>query len=205
MGPLELARSRRMTRSFTEQPVDPGLVDELLAAAARAPSAGKTQAVEFLVLDGPEDTSAYWNVTLGSDGRQRFVWPGLLVAPVLVVMFVDPGAYQRRYSEPDKAHTGLGDDGEAWSTPYWWVDGGMSAMTVLLGVEEKGLGALFFGLFDHEPAVKSRFDVPDEYRAIGTIALGHPASESRPGRSASRRTRGLEEVVHRGRWSNEAM
>ena len=37
--------------------------------------------------------------------------------------------------------------------PYWWVDGGMAVEHLLLGAVDAGLGACFFGLFDHEPAV----------------------------------------------------
>ncbi|MGI9622203.1 MAG: nitroreductase family protein [Acidimicrobiales bacterium] len=199
---FELARSRRMTRSFADDPVDTAVVDALLYAASRAPSAGKTQAVEFLVLEGPEATSEYWDLTLPPQSRNTFAWPDLLAAPVLVVVYVDPGAYPRRYSEADKAGTGLGGSVEDWSTPYWWVDGGMSAMTVLLGAEEIGLGALFFGQFDHEASVKEHFGVPGDCRAIGTIALGRPKGETKKGRSADRPTRSLPEIVHRGRWGH---
>ncbi len=188
-----------MTRAFTQEPVSPELIDDLLDTARRAPSAGNTSAVRFLVLHGAE-AAAYWDVTLPQDRRDTFPWPQLLDAPCLVVPFVDPDAYVRRYAESDKAHTGLGEAAEAWSTPYWWVDGGMAAMSFLLGVEDAGLGALFFGVFEHEGAVKARFDVPDALRAIGVIAVGHAADEQRPSQSAGRRRAPLGEVVHRGRW-----
>ena len=67
--------------------------------------------------------------------------------------------------------------------PYWWVDGGMAVEHVLLGAVDAGLGACFFGLFDHEPAVFAALGVPEGWRALGTIALGHPAPDE-PGLSA---------------------
>jgi hypothetical protein len=41
--------------------------------------------------------------------------------------------------------------------------------------------------------------VPDGWRAVGTVAVGHPAPDE-PGRSADRPRLGLAEVLHRGRW-----
>lgn len=189
-----------MTRSFLTDPVPPGIVDDLIDAALRSPSAGNTSAVEFLILEGAEQVAAYWSVTLPPERRAAFPWPRLLDAPVLIVPFVDPGAYPERYGEADKAHTGLGAGEDAWTTPYWWIDGGMSAMTVLLGVEAIGLGALFFGLFGHESAVKERFGVPPALRAIGAIAVGHPAEEQRRSLSAMRGRARPSDVMHRGAW-----
>jgi nitroreductase len=104
-----------------------------------------------------------------------------------------------RYREPDKASTTLGEGPDAWPVPYWWVDGGAAVMTLLHGAVDKELGALFFGLFDHEDAVRSRFGVPSGRRAIGAVALGRPAAD-RPGRSAGRTRPPLDQIVHRGRW-----
>lgn len=190
-------RRRHMVRSFTSVPVDRGLLDELLDLARRAPSAGNTRPWEFLVLTGDE-TERYWAETLG-ERRSGFRWQGLLAAPVLVVPYVRPASYVERYAEDDKASTGLGAGSEAWPTPYWWVDGGAAIENLLLGVTAAGLGSCFFGQFDHEAAVRRAFGVPDGWRALGTIAIGHPAPDE-PGRSAARDRAPLDEVVHRGRW-----
>jgi nitroreductase len=189
-----------MTRAFIAEPVQPSVLDQVLETARRAPSAGNAASVQFLVLTG-HDVHAYWDVTLPVDKRASFPWPGLLIAPCLVIPFVEPAAYVRRYAEPDKARTGLGEDEDAWSTPYWWVDGGMAAMSVLLGAEEAGLGALFFGLFEHESAVRRRFGVPDGRRAIGSIAIGSAAPNQRPSISSGRPRPSLSDVVHRGGWA----
>ncbi len=189
-----------MTRDFTEESVAPRLIDEFLDAARRAPAAGNSAAAEFLVLEGSVEVGSYWDVTLAPARRRLFPWPGLLSAPVLVVVFVEPAAYVERYAEADKAASGLGVSEAAWSTPYWWVDGGMAAMTVLLAAEEAGLGALFFGLFEHEAAVKERFGVPNSRRAVGTIAIGHRADAQVPSSSARRGRPPLAEVVHRSSW-----
>ena len=135
-----------MTRAYTAEPVDSVVVDEILDLARRGPSAGKTDSLQFLVLSGA-DVTRYWDTTLPVDTRSSFPWPQLLDAPVLVIPWVEPGAYVRRYREADKARTGLGDGQDAWSVPYWWVDGGAAAMTILLAAADADLGALLFGLF----------------------------------------------------------
>ncbi len=190
-----------MTRSFSDRRVAPEVVDELVDAARRAPSAGNTHALEFLVLEGPAQVGEYWEVTLPPSRRASFRWPGLLRAPVLVLLFVDPEAYPARYREPDKIRTGLGGGPEAWPVPYWWVDGGMAAMALLLAAEDHGLGALFFGLFEHEAAVRATFGVPEARRAVGAIALGHRSPEDRPSGSAARGRPSLDAVLHRVRWA----
>ena len=195
----QAVRGRRMVRSFTPEPVAPAVVDEICDLARRAPTAGNAAGVEFLVLEGAA-TMAYWDVTLPSGQREGFAWPGLLAAPVLVVVWVDPGAYVSRYREPDKAHTGLGAGEEAWPVPYWFVDGGAAVMTMLLAARDRGLGAALFGMFDHEEAVRRRFGVPPDRRGMGTVAIGRPAADDRPSHSAARGRPDLSDVVHRTRW-----
>lgn len=188
-----------MVRAFTADPVDPAVVDHLCDLARRAPSAGNSQAVAFLVLDDVAATDRYWSATLTPERRRSFRWPGLLAAPVLVVVSTRPDTYVARYAEPDKAATGLGVAPEAWPVPYWWVDAGAAAEHLLLGAVDAGLGACLFGLFEHEAAVAAAFGVPADRRLVGTIALGHPAPDD-PGRSAARPRPPLHEVVHRTRW-----
>src|SRR6476620_8865685 len=113
-----------MVRASTDQPVDTAVLDGLLDLARRAPSAGNSQGTDLLVLDRSESTARYWDLTLPPERRDHFALPGLLDAPVLVVLWVSPTVYVERYAEPDKAATGLGGDPEAWPVPYWFIDGG---------------------------------------------------------------------------------
>jgi nitroreductase len=187
-----------MVRAFTDAPVAPAVVDELIDLARRAPSAGNSQGWAFVVLTGDE-TARYWDVTLPAERRAGFRWPGLVAAPVLVIVLVRPDTWVERYAEPDKAATGLGAGAGEWAVPYWWVDGGMATENLLLAAVEAELGACFFGQFGHEAAVLHALGVPPGWRAVGTVALGHPAPDE-PGRSAARPRRPLDEVIHRGGW-----
>ena len=188
-----------MTRAFLPTPIETTVIDRLIDRARRAPSAGNTASIEFLVLDTPGTVGDYWATTLTDERRELFPWPQLLEAPVLVIPFVDPASYVARYGEPDKAHTGLGASIDAWPVPYWFVDGGAAVMALLLGAEDAGLGALLFGLFEHESAVRERFGVPPHLRAVGALALGHRGSD-RPSKSARRDRPALEQVIHRAHW-----
>ncbi len=186
-----------MTRAFTTEAVDASVVDGLIDLARRGPTAGNTAGIEWLVLSGTDQVGAYWDTTLPPEARADFAWPGLLVAPVLLIPWVDPMAYVHRYAEADKTHTALGGAEGDWTVPYWFVDGGAATMTVLLGAEDAGLGALLFGLFEHEDVVRDLFGVPAGRRAVGVIAIGHRAKH-RPSQSTARGRPSLERVVHRG-------
>ena len=199
---MELAdgiRRRRMVRAFTPDPLATGDLEGLVDLARRAPSAGHTQGWAFVALEGPEETARYWDVALPEPRRAGFRWPGLVAAPGLIVVLVRPAAWVERYAEADKAATGLGAAVGAWAVPYWWVDGGAAVEHLLLGAVDRGLGACFFGLFEHEAAVLSALGVPDGWRAVGTVAVGHPAPDE-PSRSVARGRRSLDEVLHRGGW-----
>ena len=90
---------------------------------------------------------------------------------------------------------------DAWPVPYWYVDTAFAAMVALLAAVDEGLGALFFGQFEHEAAVQAALGIPADRRPVGTIALGYAApADDRPSRSAARPRRPLDDVVHRGHW-----
>jgi nitroreductase len=203
----EVVRNRRMTRAFAVDPVDPDAIDRMVELASRAPSAGKTQGWHLLVLEGPAQTGRYWDITLPAAKRENFRWTHLLDAGVLLIPLADPRAYVDRYAEPDKERTGLGAGVDAWPAPYWTIDTSMAAMTILLAAEDEGLGALFFGVFQNQDALRSEFDIPDELEIIGAIAVGHPRHDDTSpdrGRSAIRPRRSPDQIIHRGSWRSPA-
>lgn len=198
----DVVRRRRMTRAFASDPVERAVFDELVDLAARAPSAGKTQGWHLVVLEGPE-TRQFWDVTLPAVRRDSFRWKRLLSAPIIALPLADAKAYTDRYSEPDKAQTGLGAGPDAWPVPYWTIDASMSVMTMLLAAEAVGLGALFFGVFRGERELRHALGIPPGLELLGAIALGHPAEvDPTPARgvSAVRPRRRAAEIIHRGGW-----
>ena len=187
-----------MTRHFSDRAVDPEVIEHLVDLASRSPSAGKSQGWHLLGLEGA-DRSRFWDVCLPAERRATFAWPGLLEAPVIMIVGADPGAYLARYSEPDKSRTGLGETVDRWPAPYWTIDTAMATMTLLLAAEDCGLGALFFGIFTGESALREEFGIPPEIEILGAVALGHRL-EGRRGASAGRPRRTVDEILHRSRW-----
>ncbi len=194
-----------MTRAFSTESVDPATLDHLVDLASRAPSAGKTQGWHLVVLEG-EQTRRFWDISLPASKRAAFRWTHLLDAPVIALPLADAGAYTDRYAEPDKARTGLGVRADAWPVPYWTIDASMAVMTLLLGAEDLGLGALFFGVFHNEAELRAELAIPDDLELLGAIALGYPLLDESPesgdsrGRSSARARRSPDQIIHRNGW-----
>jgi nitroreductase len=194
----DLVRRRRMVRRFDpSRPVDAGTVRRLVALAVRAPSAGFSQGWDFVALLDAEDRASFWEAASEPGPRDAW-WRGVSAAPALVLCCSDPETYLDRYAEPDKGWTDRSRD--RWPVPYWDTDVAMAAMVMLLGAEEHGLGALFFGVpAPRHEAVLAAFDVPADRRLVGVVALGHEAQRT-SGSAATRRRRPLDEVLHEGRF-----
>jgi len=194
----DVVRRRRMVRNFDPRPVDPAVVTRVLGNAIRAPSAGFTQGWSFLLLDTPEDVARFWEAAT-PPGRGVDTWSrGLRRAPVLIVPMSCKRAYLDRYAEPDKGWTDR--DESRWPVPYWHIDTGMATLLMLLTATDEGLGACFFGIPPERlETFRAAFGVPEDQTPIGVVALGHRAPD-RPSPSLRRGRRGLDEVVHRGRW-----
>jgi nitroreductase len=194
----DVVRKRKMVRTFTEETIDTAVLERILANAQRAPSAGFSQGWAFLVLNGKDETERYWNTTMSAERRKAFGWPGMFNAPVLIVALSNKSAYIDRYAKPDKGWTDR--DEKRWPVPYWDIDTGMAALLILQTAVDAGLGAVFFGIFD-QAGFRKAFAIPDEYTAVGTIAIGHKAPTDRPSPSLKIvGKRPASDVVHRGRW-----
>jgi nitroreductase len=189
-------RRRRMCRNFDARPIPEELRERLLANALRGPSAGFSQGVDLLALEGADQLGRFWAAVSPDRGFEARGWPGVYRAPLVIVPLADKAAYLDRYAEPDK---GWADrDERRWPVPYWYVDSAFAAMLILLTAVDLGLGALFFGLRDPE-ALRQAFGVPVDRDPIGALALGYPAPD-RPSRSLRRGRAPAEQVVHRGHW-----
>lgn len=204
-----MIRRRRMVRHYSDRPLDPAVVERLLASALRAPSGGFSQGWAFLALTEPADRARFWPF-VPTRVEQT---PTMQDAPLVVVPMAHMATYLERYAEPDK---GWQDRSEArWPVPYWFIDTGMAALLVLLTAVDEGLGACFFGImprqgegFDpqvevpaHTNAFRAEFGIPQDYVPIGGITIGYRAEDTQPQSPAvAERRRGPAEVVHRGQW-----
>jgi nitroreductase len=193
----EVLRRRRMVRRFDPSPLPAEVVERILHSATRAPSAGFSQGLDLVVLEGPEAVRGFWRATSDPSFDKPY---STAEPPVIVLVLSDPQAYLDRYAEPDKAGHGM-DTEAGWPVPYWDMDAAMAVMLMLLTAVDEGVGAWWFGVFHGAEALLRDLGVPPGRRLVGAVALGHPAADDRPGGSAvTRPRRPLDEVVHRGRW-----
>jgi nitroreductase len=187
-----------MTRRFDPAPLDAGLVDEMLDLARHAPSAGYSQGLHFMVLSGGA-LQRFWRTT-GAEEWFKSTQQGVLLAPVVVLPLADPTAYTSRYTEDDKAGHGLHDAGN-WEVPFWLTDAAMAVENLLLLAEDRGLGALYFGLFRNARVALDEFGVPAHLLQVGAVALGRRAADDEVSGSARvRARRPAAEVIHHGSW-----
>ncbi|MFM8482855.1 MAG: nitroreductase family protein [Actinomycetota bacterium] len=192
-----LLRRRRMTRSFAGGPSFTE-INSLCSEALRAPSAGFSQGVHLVILRD-DDLADFW----AESGAGRWFAgrsDGVLQATTVVLVCGDQQAYLDRYAEPDKVGLGL-DAAENWAVPYWLTDAAMVAENLLLLVEERRWGALFFGMFADGEAYLRQLGVPPTVHCIGAVAIGFRDPRDRLSGSPSRRPRDpATDHLHEGHW-----
>jgi len=187
-----------MTRDFTDEAVDEQVLDDLLETSRHAPSAGYSQGVHLVALTG-EGVRSFWKTT---DAEAWFAetHEALLKAPVMVLPIADPDAYTSRYAEADKAGHGL-DVAANWPVPFWLTDTAMAVQNLLLLIEARRLGALYFGIFRNVDVLLKDLGVPEGMLSVGAVAIGHRAAADRQsGSPTSRPRRAPTEVIHHNHW-----
>jgi nitroreductase len=200
----DVIRKRRMVRAFTRDAIAPDVVERLLKAANRAPSAGFSQGYAMLVLESDDDRADFWKATSGDDpDGSGWAADPTTAAPLIVIPCSNKEIYLDRYARPDKGWT---DRDEArWPVPFWHIDTGMLTMLLLLAAVDEGLGALYFGIPpEADAAVRERFGIPADFTPIGAVAIGHPDPDINAKQASSAKTikrRTVEDITHRGQWT----
>jgi nitroreductase len=195
----DVVRRRRMVRNYTDEPVDPAVVERALANATRAPSAGFSQGWGFLVLDTAEDVRRFWEATADEEDEVDGWLGGMSKAPVVVLPCSSKQAYLDRYTEPDKGSTPAEE--QQWPVPFWHMDAAMASLLILQTAVDEGLGACFFGVpTEVLDAVREAFAIPAAFKPVGAITLGHPAPGGAAGSPTRRGRKPQDQVVHHGRW-----
>lgn len=197
----EAVRRRSMVRSFAPDPIEPEVVQGILTAALRAPTAGNTKGTAWVVLQGMAETARYWNATTDEGWRASSPrWEGMRRAPVVLLAYASAETYVERYSETDKSDSGLGMGAEAWPVPYWIGDAAFGVMTVLLGAVDAGLGACVLGAFKGEEALSQELHIPAGWQLFCSVLLGLPDGLDHRSKSLDRNHPKSMERVHYGSW-----
>ena len=176
----DVVRARRMVRAYRPDLVDADAVTRILDYARRAPSAGFSQGVTFVVLTAAEDRLALARLCGEEDYAARGFPRWLSTAPVHVVPCVSREAYERRYAEADKTASAKPAD---WPVPFWWVDGGAALMLLLLAAVDEGLAAGFQRVPEGAD-VRELLALREDEQPLGLVTLGHAAEDARAGSRA---------------------
>lgn len=169
MNTLEAIRTRRSIRKYTDQPVSAELIKELLAAAMSAPSAGNQQPWQFVVIDERKllDQILYIN-SYAAMCRQ---------APVAILI--------------------CGDTSLEKFLGYWVQDCSAATQNLLLAAHDKGLGAVWTGIYPMEDRVRGfreLFSLPQQVIPLALVAVGYPAQKLAP------EDRYREDRIHYNSW-----
>ena len=190
---------QRSFRSDCELEVD---LAALLADSLRAPTAGNSRGIGWLLLEGATEVDRYFDAATDASWRQRSARAeGLGRASAAAICLSSPAAYLERYAAADKSSSGLGESVEAWPVPYWIGDAGATVMAALLLAEEHGLATAFLGAFRHDAELREAFSIPEEQLIYGTVLLGLGDGQDHRSDSLLRPGPNRASRVRRARWS----
>jgi nitroreductase len=194
---------RRSVRSYVDRPVPREVLERVAnAAVVWAPSAGFSQGLRIVVVTDPETRRriavAAAEEELAAQGRRR--WKA--AAPVHMVVLTREDDYHDRYRRQDKLQITGGRELD-WPAPYWYVDAGAAAMTLMLAALDEGLATAIFGVMDVS-MLRETLGLPDDVRFVAVVTMGYPAEgpdeASRASSVFTSRRRPREEVVRWERW-----
>jgi nitroreductase len=149
----QVIEERRSVRSFdAERDVPPEMVQRILEAAVRAPSAGNCQPWHFVVVHSKQTRNLLAQAAYG----QWFV----AEAPVVIVVCADPARSAQRYRSRGVQL-------------YCLQDTAAATEHILLAVTALGLGACWVGAFD-EKAASQVLGLPANLRPVAIIPIGYP-------------------------------
>ena len=193
----EVIRKRRMVRNYIPDPVPPEALDRIVDAGLRAPSAGYSQGMGFVVVTEAATRKSIATLAEEEEYVAGGFDPWISTAPAHIVITVSESIYRERYREPDK----LGPDGAEidWPVPYWWVDAGAAMMAVLLAAVSEGLAAGFLGVHSMRD-LAALLDIPEHHSPIGVVTIGYPLPDRRSG-SLARGKPPRAAIVHQERWT----
>ena len=173
----DLVRWRRDVRRFRGDPIDPRLVEKLLALASHAPSVGLSQPWRFVLVETAQrraaiaENFARANETAlsGYEGERqaryaRLKLEGLAQAPVHLAVCADETTAQGH---------GLGRQTMPETIRYSVV---AAIQTFWLAARAEGLGVGWVSILDPD-ATRASLDLPPDWAFVAYLCLGWPEEE----------------------------
>ncbi len=155
MDVFEAIRRRRSVREFAKSEVPEEMVNQILAAAVQAPSAGNLQSWEFVVVRDQSRKEALAQAALD----QEF----LAAAPVVIAVCANRARSAERY-------------GARGAELYCIQDCAAATQNIMLAATALSLGTCWVGAF-HEDQVAEVLELPPNIRPLALVPIGHPGED----------------------------
>lgn len=149
METIQAIHTRRSIRRFRSESVSETIIEDILSAAMMAPSAGNQQPWQFVVITD----------------RTR------------LDSIVDIHPHASMITQAPLAILVCGDLSLEKYAGFWVQDCSAAMQNLLLAAHDKGLGAVWTGIYpvnDRVVSFKSFFDLPDQVVPLGLAVIGYP-------------------------------
>ncbi len=193
-GRREALLTRRSVRAFTDERIGPDVMRAAFAEALTAPAPHHTHPIRFLWIRSDDRRRALlaamedaWRADLTDDAKsaesiERRVARGQILydAPELVVPVLT-GEGMHEYPDDRRNDCEL---------TMFTVAGGAAVSGLLVALSVRGVGSCWVGsTIFAASAVRRILDLPDSWRPLGAVAIGHPRAA--PGLREPAATEGL--------------
>lgn len=163
---IELLNRHRSIRKFTDQPIKPTLLKELLIAGQSAATSSNLQGVSVIRVTRLETRKALAEVA----GGQTYVEE----AAEFLVLCAD----LNRSAWCCEAHGKSMADGMTEHFIIATVDAGLFAQNVVVAAEASGLGICYIGALRNDPQkVSDLLKLPEHVYPVFGLCLGYPAQD----------------------------
>ncbi len=166
---LDLVKSRRSIRKYTDEGVSQEDVAKILEAGRLAPSGNNAQPWRFIVIRDEGIKKRLREVA----GKYDFI----IKAPVVLAVVADPKAKMKSVS--DKADAPSADTPPTMAVIKAVRDATIAADHMVMEAKDLGLGTCWVAKYEQED-IRPVLDVPHDCYVVTLITVGHAAESPKP-------------------------
>ena len=163
----ELVKERYSCRNISNKPVEPAIINKIIDAAIKAPTAVNKQPIKIFQMQSEKAKQAIAKSCASTFGASTF----------LIVGYKLSEGWVRSYD----------------NRPFADIDGDIVATHIMLQVSDLGLVTTWIGNFD-APLLKQMFPEMNEYELIALFPIGYPADNASPSKRHFER-KGTDEIL----------
>lgn len=149
----QVIKGRRSIRRFSERPLEPGILEKIIAAGNYAPSYCNSQGWKFIFID--DDKLKEKIFAAGGSYAIKNAPYGLLVL----------------------YNTALSDNPEYRD---WLQSGAAAVENMLLTMHDLGLGGCWICHLPNKKTLRKIFNIPKNYSPVAYVIFGYPKESPRP-------------------------